>query len=244
LKEWNDPAAREWSAALSPLERAATARIASWLPKLEHPVRAGEHNNTAFAMGLMLDYARISGNTDFGELLKTRARDFYLKDTNCPVAYEPSDEDFLSPCLAEADAMRRVLPEAAFAPWFQAFVPKQSVPNQSVPNRSMPNQSMPYQSMLNMPMQPTQVADVNDGKLYHLAGLNLNRAWMLQGIASGLTANDPRRHDFALTREKLTRAGLDAIRSEHYEGGHWLAIFATYLMTGRGLAQNTLQHQP
>src|SRR6185436_18435652 len=103
LKEWDDPQARQWHATLLPLEQAVTARISSWLPKLAHPIRTGEHNNTAFGIGLMLDYARITGNTAFGKLVEARARDYYLKDQACPINYEPSGEDFLSPCLAEAD---------------------------------------------------------------------------------------------------------------------------------------------
>src|SRR5215469_5610757 len=89
-----------------PLEQAVTARITSWLPRLDHPIRTGEHNNTAFGMGLMLDYASITGNADFARLVESRARDYYLKDRNCPLSYEPSGEDFLSSCLAEADLMR------------------------------------------------------------------------------------------------------------------------------------------
>src|ERR1035437_6989743 len=71
------PEARQWSAALRPLEQAVTARIAEWLPKLQHPIRTGEHNNTAFSMGLMLDYARVTGNTEFGRVVESRARDYY-----------------------------------------------------------------------------------------------------------------------------------------------------------------------
>ena len=115
--------ARQWSATLGPLEQAVTARIASWLPKLSHPIRTGEHNNTAFSMGLMLDYARIAGNPEFGKLVDSRARDYYLKDRNCPLSYEPSGEDFLSPCLSEADVIRRILPPREFAQWFAAFLP-------------------------------------------------------------------------------------------------------------------------
>src|SRR5580704_16548097 len=96
LNEWDDPEARQWFATLRPLAQAATARITFWLPKLEHPVRTGEHNNTAFALGVMLDYARASGSTEFGKLLESRARDYYLKDRNCPLSYEPSGEDFFS----------------------------------------------------------------------------------------------------------------------------------------------------
>jgi hypothetical protein len=210
LKEWDDADARRWSAALAPLEQAATTRIAAWLPKLQHPVRTGEHNNTAFGIGLMLDYARIAGNADFGKLVESRARDYFLQDRNCPLSYEPSGEDFLSPCLAEADAMRRILPAAEFARWFSAFLP-------------------------HVDLEPTHVSDVTDGKLYHLAGLNLSRAWMLEGIASRLPAADARRASLTALADRLRKTGLDSIRSEHYEGGHWLGSFAVYLVSGRGL---------
>jgi len=210
LKEFDDPEARQWSAALRPLEQAVTARIAEWLPKLQHPIRAGEHNNTAFSMGLMLDYARVTGNTEFGGVVESRARDYYLKDRNCPLAYEPSGEDFLSPCLAEADAVRRILPPAEFARWFTAFLPR-------------------------VDLEPTSVSDVTDGKAYHLAGLNLSRAWMLEGIVSKLPAAAARRQPLTALAGKLKAAGLESIKSEHYEGGHWLGSFAVYLVSGRGL---------
>jgi hypothetical protein len=210
LKEWDDPQARQWSATLRPLEQAVTARIASWLPKMEHPVRVGEHSNTAFGMGLMLDYARISGNAAFGRLVESRARDYFAKDKNCPLSYEPSGEDFLSPCLAEADVMRRILPETEFAQWFTAFLPV-------------------------VDLEPTRVTDFTDGKLYHLAGLNLSRAWMIEGIVSKLPRSHPRRESLSALAGKLRQAGLESIKSEHYEGGHWLGSFAVYLVSGRGL---------
>ena len=210
LKEWDDPQTRQWHATLQPLEQAVTARITSWLPKLAHPIRTGEHNNTAFGIGLMLDYARITGNTVFGKVVEARARDYYLKDQACPINYEPSGEDFLSPCLAEADAMRRILPAAEFAKWLTDFLPR-------------------------INLEPTRVTDVTDGKLYHLAGLNLSRAWMLQGIVSKLPAADARRIPLSSLAGKLKQAGLDSIKGEHYEGGHWLGSFAVYLVSNRGL---------
>jgi hypothetical protein len=210
LKEWDDPQARQWSATLEPLEHAVVARVSSWLPKMDHPVRSGEHSNTAFAMGLMLDYARIAGDSRFRALLESRGRAYYAGDRSCPLAYEPSGEDFLSPCLAEADAMRRILPEAEFATWFAAFLPK-------------------------VDLEPTYVTDFSDGKLYHLAGLNLSRAWMLEGIASKLAASNPRRQQLLALAGRLRQAGLASIKSEHYEGGHWLGSFAVYLVSGRGL---------
>ncbi len=161
-------------------------------------------------MTLMLDYARLSGNAEFGKLLESRARAFYLQDRACPLSYEPSGEDFLSPCLAEADVMRRILPTADFARWFTAFLP-------------------------HIDLEPTHVTDVTDGKLYHLAGLNLSRAWMLQGIVSRLPAADPRRKSLTALAVTLRQTGLDSIKSEHYEGGHWLGSFAVYLVSNRGL---------
>lgn len=203
LRGWDDPEAHQWAAALRPLETAVIARLSGWLPKLAHPIRTGEHNNTAFGLGLMLDYARVAGNREFAGLLESRARDYYGKDRACPLSYEPSVEDFLSPCLAEADVMRRVLPAAEFVPWFNAFLP-------------------------GIELEPTRVADVTDGKLYHLAGLNLSRAWMLKGIVSKLPPSDARRKSLTELAARLRQVGLESIRGEHYEGGHWLGTFAVY----------------
>jgi len=177
---------------------------------MEHPIRTGEHNQTAFSMGLMLDYARIAGNATFGKLVEARARDYYLRDKACPIAYEPSGEDFLSPCLAEADVMRRILPQSEFAAWFDAFLPR-------------------------IDLEPTRVTDVTDGKLWHLAGLNLSRSWMINGILSKLPKDDRRRGSLEALSARLRDAGLSAIKGEHYEGGHWLGSFAVYLVSGRGL---------
>lgn len=211
LREWDDVDARRWSGALAPLEEAAVARFLNWLPKLARPVRTGEHSNTAFALGLALDYARTAKREDFERLLEARIRGYYLKDAACPLAYEPSGEDFLSPCLAEADAVRRVLEPAKFAAWLRRFLPR-------------------------IRMEPTLVTDVTDGKLYHLAGLNFSRAWMLDGIAAGLPAGHPRRKPLEALAARLAEAGLAAVRAEHYEGGHWLGSFAVYYATRRGIA--------
>ena len=210
LKEWDDPQARQWSATLAPLEQAVVSRISAWLPKLDNPIRVGEHNNTAFSMSLMLDYARTAGNTEFGKLVEQRARHYYLKDRGCPVDYEPSGEDFLSPCLAEADLMRRVLPAGQYGMWFRDFIER-------------------------LDFEPTAVPDFSDPKLYHLAGLNLSRAWMIEGILSVVPANDGRGAAMADLATRLREAGLASINSAHYEGGHWLGTFAVYLVTGRGL---------
>ena len=134
LREWEktrsasknvaDPLPAQLAANLRPLEQAAAGRLKTWLPKLSYPVRSGEHSQTAFAMGLMIDYARAADDRVFADLLLRKARDYYQKDENCPLAYEPSGEDFLSPCLAEADVMRRVLTPEDFAGWLRGFMPQ------------------------------------------------------------------------------------------------------------------------
>ena len=129
LREWSDPQARQWATTLAPLEAAAGKRLKAWLPKLQYPIRIGEHSQTAFSFGLVWDWARVSGDQEMRTLLESAARRFYRNDKSCPLAYEPSGEDFLSPCLAEADFMRRVLDRGAFTEWLGAFMPAfQSMP--------------------------------------------------------------------------------------------------------------------
>ncbi len=218
LREWATPEARAWAEAMAPLERAAVARLREWLPKLTHPVRIGEHSQTAFALGLVLDWARTAGDAEMEALVVARSRSFYGADRGCPLGYEPSGEDFLSPCLGEADLMRRVLKPADYVRWLDAFLP-----------------GLPSDGRGDW-LAPGIVTDPSDPKLAHLDGLNLSRAWMLDGIAAGLPQTDRRlsalRAAAAVHREK----GLAAVTGEHYEGGHWLGTFAMYLVTGRGLS--------
>jgi hypothetical protein len=218
LREWDDAQAREMLANLRPLEEAALDRLKVWLPKLSHPVRIGEHAQTAFALGLMLDYARASADKGFADLLTEKARRFYLADKNCPLTYEPGGEDFLSPSLAEADVMRRVLSSTEFSSWLRAFLLQ-------LPNTSKKSDWLP------VAVSP----DPSDPKLAHLDGLNLSRAWMLEGIISALPAKDARRAGLSAAAEAHRRAGLAAVTGAHYEGGHWLGSFAVYLVTGRGV---------
>ena len=227
LREWDDPQAREMSANLRPLEEAAVERLKTWLPKLSNPVRIGEHDQTAFGLGLMLDYARTDGDEAFAKLVSDSARRFFLTDKNCPLAYEPSGEDFLSPCLGEADAMRRVLSQDEFAKWLKEFLPQ--IPATPAQSEAPTREWLPV----------THSPDPSDPKLAHLDGLNLSRAWMLEGIISGLPADDPRRFHLSAAAEEHRRAGLAAVTGEHYEGGHWLGSFAVYLTTQRGIKHGT-----
>ncbi|HEV8255072.1 MAG TPA: DUF885 family protein, partial [Vicinamibacteria bacterium] len=216
LREWETEDARRWSAALAPLERAAAARIGEWLPKLTRPIRSGEHSQTAFALGLVLDWARGSGEGELADRVAARVRDFHAADRDCPLAYEPSGEDFLSPCLAEADLMRRVLRPTDFGAWLRLFLP-------GIPRAAARRW-----------LEPAVVTDPSDPRLAHLDGLNLSRAWMLEGIASGLRRDDPRLPALRAAAAAHREAGLASVTGEHYEGGHWLGTFAVYLVSGRG----------
>jgi hypothetical protein len=218
LREWDDPRARLWTGALEPLEMRAAAALQEWLPKLSHPIREGEHHQTAFAFGLVLDWARTAGDEEMSNLLQARIRALYMADRDCPLEYEPSGHDFLSPCLAEADLMRRILEPAQFAAWLGAFLP-----------------TLPLDDSTGW-LEPGVVTDAMDGKLVHLDGLNLSRAWMLEGIAAGLPPQDPRSEALRAAAALHREAGLGSVTGEHYEGGHWLASFAVYLETGRGLS--------
>ncbi|HEU5163834.1 MAG TPA: DUF2891 family protein, partial [Thermoanaerobaculia bacterium] len=173
----------------------------------------------AFAIGLMLDAARSSKDKELAALLESRIRAFYLADRNCPLAYEPSGEDFVSPCLAEADAVRRVLTPEEFAAWLGPFLPMIALDGST------------------KWLAPAVVTDPTDGKLVHLDGLNLSRAWMLDGIASGLPHTDPRVASLRAASKAHGDSGIKAVSGAHYEGGHWLGSFATYYVTRRGIAK-------
>ena len=217
LRDWKDPQAQQWAGIIRPLEDAAVARLRDWLPKLSRPIRIGEHDQTAFAFGLILDWARATGDRAMGDLILARIDAYYAKDRACPLHYEPSGQDFLSPCLAEADLMRRVLSGPKYGEWLRAFLPE-----------------IPLDGSARW-LEPAVVTDPSDPKLAHLDGLNLSRAWMLDGIINGLEAGDPRRAALQAVALRHRTAGLQAVTGAHYEGGHWLGSFAVYLTTARGL---------
>lgn len=212
LAGWDDADARNWTLWLHPLVEIIVQRLEGWLSKLSHPVRSGEHSQSAFSLGLMLDFARASHRLQFQALLEAKIRQFYGNDRDGPIAYEPSGEDFFSPCLGEADAVRRVLGPEAFSNWLNGFLPNIST------------DGSPW-------LRPVQVPDRKDPKLGHLDGLNLSRAWMLRGILSGLPATDSRSESLRHSAEEHAKAGLESVTGRYYEGGHWLGTFAVYLLT-------------
>ncbi len=217
LREWQDPQAQQWSTELLGLESEAAARLKQWLPKLNYPIRIGEHDQTAFSFGLMWDWAGVAGDTQMRALLSDAARRFYGNDRDCPLNYEPSGEDFLSPCLAEADFVRRTRDADSFGRWLSVFLP-------GIPRH--PDGGW---------LKPAIVTDRADPKLAHIDGLNLSRSWMLQGIAQGLGKGDGRVPALLQAAKQHIDAALPAVTGEHYEGGHWLGTFAVYATSQAGL---------
>ncbi|MDB6076663.1 MAG: hypothetical protein JWO82_410 [Akkermansiaceae bacterium] len=213
LKSWDDPDAKRWSESFAPLEKEIVTLTKAYLPKLEYPVRCGFHPESSFALSQTLDYARAVKDADLEKLVIAKARQFYGKDRNYPSSYEPSGNDFFSPGLNVADLMRRVLSSADFSTWLDAYLP-----------------GLAKGEAGNL-LTPVKVSDVTDPQLVHLAGLDLNRAWDMRGIASVLPESDPR-HDLLLkSADAHFAAGLSYVDSGHYEGEHWLASFAVYAMT-------------
>lgn len=207
LHTWEDPLARELEKNLQPLTDLISARFMEFLPKLRYPIRVGEHTNTAFALSLAHDYAKVTGSEELLNLIEKRAMDFYLNDDNCPLSWEPSGFDFLSPCLSEVDIMRKVLPENAFKLWMQDFLPQLKKPE--------------------FTMEVAEVSDRSDGKLVHLDGLNFSRAWVLHGLANQYPKDYG--HLRALAEEHIAYSFPNLV-GDTYEGGHWLGTFALYAL--------------
>jgi hypothetical protein len=213
LHTWNDSDGRAWSQNLAPLDQAIADRYLDFLPKQTYPIRRGVHPNTAFGIAFALDYARVLGNQRLELLLVQRSFDYFFQDKDYPAQWEPDGDDFFSRSLVEADLMCRVLPPEGFAPWLHSFLPDL---HKSEP-RSL--------------LEPAHVSDRTDPKIVHLDGLNLSRAWCMKSIAKALPTEDPARPILAASAMRHARATLPYIASGNYEGEHWLASFAVYLLT-------------
>ena len=194
-----------WGAALAPLATAFAARFAAHLPKLTYPIRAGTHGNTAFAMVMLHDWAGIH-DPALARLAEQRARDWFGEDRGCQ-AWEPSGDDFLSSALTEALLMSRVLPCNEFAGWFDAFLPHAA---HGTPATLF---------------APAHVSDRADGKIAHLDGLNLSRAWCWRGIAGALGNAHPVAAPALATAARHLAASLPHL-DDDYMGAHWLATYA------------------
>jgi len=202
LQDWNDPMAASLTTALEPLAEELSKMYIAHLPKLVYPIRVGEHANTAFGLTFALDYARHFDDIPLQVAIKQRAQDFYLQDKNCPIRWEPSGYDFLSPCLEEVDLMRRVLSKEKFMVWLNEFLPELLSPRFDLP--------------------VGQVFDRTDGKLVHLDGLNFSRAWVFYALAEQY----PELGHLNNLADRHVAYSYPNLVGDSYEGGHWLGSFA------------------
>jgi Protein of unknown function (DUF2891) len=203
LETWNHPDAKMLSENLQPLADVIVNECITFLPKLHYPIRVGTHNNTAFAMSLIFDYAVTTKNNKLKNAIRKRALDYYENDKGCPLTWEPSGTDFLSPCFEEANLMRRVMPKDKYKIWLDAFLPELK--------------------KTSFKLAPAIVTDRTDGQLVHLDGLNFSRAWCLYGIAE--TLPEEYGHLTKIGNQHINYS-FKNLMGDSYEGGHWLASFA------------------
>jgi hypothetical protein len=207
LDTWNDPLGIELAQNLKPLSDSLVEKYLAFLEILPYAIRVGEHTNTAFGLSFALDYADHAGKQELKDLIEERARDFYLKDRECPLSWEPSGFDFISPCLMEADLMSRVLENEEYRSWVKEFLPGILTPAQ-------------------FNLSPAKVTDRSDPKIVHLDGLNFSRAWCLYHISEKL---DGAVHLQELAVQHLNTS-IPYIATGNYEGEHWLASFAVFAL--------------
>ena len=199
----NDAYAKELAQNLQPLSDVIIERYIEFLPKLNYPIRAGTHSNTAFGMNLAWDYAVVSKNAALQKSISDNAIRLFQKDENCPFDWEPSGTDFLSPCLEELGIMQRVLPSKTFLPWLKNFAPKLFNKNYS--------------------WDVARVSDRTDGHLVHLDGLNFSRAWNFYYLIQQYPKEFSHLEKLADTHLTFS---LPSVVDGNYEGEHWLASFA------------------
>ena len=200
LYTWDNPQAKTWYNNLKPLTDHLADAYQTYLPKLVYPIRVGEHSNTGFGLSFAYDYSVTVGDSALKKSIETHAMRLYENDAGCPITWEPSGYDFLSPCLQEMDIMRKIMDDTQFKKWSQEFLPEL------------------FNGKLDM--EPGRVKDRSDGKLVHLDGLNFSRAWCLYSLKD--CDNCSRLADAHLDYS------LSKITDGDYAGQHWLASFALY----------------
>ncbi len=207
LHLWNDPLARQLEANLQPLTSLMVEKYLEFLPKLIYPIRVGEHTNIAFGLSLAYDFAQTTNHSQLKDLIKSRAKYWFGNDQGCPLGWEPSGFDFLSPCFQELDIMRKVMDAQEFEIWLGKFMPELNSPD--------------------FTLQPGKVSDRTDGKLVHLDGLNFSRAWVIYGLIRQF----PDKYDHLLPIANAhVSYSLPSIVDDNYEGTHWLGSFAVYAL--------------
>lgn len=200
----------KWTDHLQSLTNQIVDLYKAFLPKLVYPIRVGEHTNTAFGLSLALDYCRVVGDVEFEQLIIQRSKDFYLNDQGCPLSWEPSGFDFISPCLQEAELMSKILDKKEFKKWMQDFIPEIFEKE--------------------FTLEPGKVIDRTDGKLVHLDGLNFCRAWCFYGLTNAL----PKQAEMLNTLGDVhVKASMEHVIGSDYMGSHWLASFMLKALQAR-----------
>lgn len=212
LHRWDDPRADRWADTLAPLaERILDLTDEAFLTD-SRPFRVGTHGNSAFALSAVLDYAEVVGDDKLAAAAAEAARRFYRDDIDAPVAYEPLGWDFLSPTLAEANLMQRVLEAAEYAAWLDGFLPDLTAAR---------NEAF---------LDPVDAgADGEGGLALHLVGLNLSKAWGLAEVADAVDGETATLLE--ASAERHFDAGLGGAFTDDYAGAHWLSSFVLYALT-------------
>jgi hypothetical protein len=216
IATWDDPDARRWSAAMSPLADGVCDRFIGWLPKATYPVRYGLHPNSAFGLSRALPYAMDRARRSdpvLADAITARARAWFGSDVGYPGGYEPSGHDFLSPALTEAELMAQILPGPEFAAWLDRFLPDIAVAQPAAL------------------FSPAVVSDSSDGQIAHLHGLNASRAWCWRRLAESLPPGDARLGPAVDAARRHAAAALPHVIGDDYMVEHWLAAYAVLLLS-------------
>jgi len=209
LLSWDYDKAQIWANNMKPLVDLLSERTILFLDKLSTPLRPGTHANTAFSFSLMIEYSKVANDNLLFNKIKEYSIKNFLGDINCPVQYEPSGTDFLSPCLAEAALMSQILEKREFNEWLYKFLP-----------------SFDQSSFGNI-INPPEVLDPEDPGIGHLIGLMFHRAWTLKDIAIILEKNSDKNLLLQIAKNH-SEEGYNIMFESGYGGEHWLATFAIY----------------
>jgi hypothetical protein len=209
---WQDEDAKRWYDIFKPLTDLLTAKYADYLPKLFYPIRTGQHDNSAFGLSLAYDYAKTVGNTSFEQTIIEHSKRLYLNDRNCNLSFEPSGNDFLSPCLEEILLMSKVLETDEYRLWLKNFLPNI------------------FDTAFTI--EPGKVSDRTDGQLVHLDGLNFSRASCLYRITKKL----PELEHLRVIADNHLIYSINNITDDDYMGSHWLGSFALYALMNRQIS--------
>lgn len=213
LYAWEDAEAKQWAQNLQPLTDLIVQRYLEFLPRQTYPIRTGVHPNTAFGLSFALDYAITVNHETLKNLIIQKSLEYYKNDTDCPAHWEPGGADFFSPCLLEADLMRKVFSPQDYVVWLNGFLGEL--------------ESGKPKTLLD----PAIVSDRSDMQIVHLDGLNLSRAWCMLGIIKALPNNSALRKVLLASVQRHVRVTLPNIANGNYAGEHWLASFAVCVLS-------------